>query len=145
MSGTRDRSKASQHAIFLLREIRAPAPAIAAALPRAAGRLDAHIANTAASYALPVALDVSLSASDWRIAIDAFVDDTPQRYFEGIIRLERISPDVTGAALVGRFIFPHAALYPGVGGQAAHELAESDLTRIFEALLRGLDATVAAR
>lgn len=140
---TRDRSKASEHAIFLLREIRAPAPAVAAALPRIARNLNEHLAHASASHPLPVMLDVALSAADWRIAIDAYADDVPHRYFEGIVRLERSSTDVTQVVLLGRFIFPQASLYAGVGRNEAYDLAEEDLIQVFDALLREIQTAIA--
>jgi len=127
--GNRDRAKASEHAIFLLRELHVPAPIVAAALPRAAKRF--------------TGLDVAHGASDWRFTLQTLSDDGPHDFFEGIIRFERASSDLTHVILVGRFAHTLYSPDSPEALNADYKLAEDDLIRIFDELLREVEASVA--
>ena len=127
--GNRDRAKASEHALFLVRELPAPAPLAAAALPQAASRRDD--------------LSVTLSSTDWRITIH----DIAARgdLFEGVIRFERDSPTSTQVVLLGRFFPPAIPVEDDAARRRAYEDTENAVTGIFESLLDDVSRALAPK
>jgi len=124
--GNHDRAKASEHALFLVRELLAPAPQVAAALTGAAKRR--------------TDLSVTHSASDWLIVIRDPAAECD--VFEGVIRFERETPDVTQATLLGRFIAPRA-VGDDTARTRAYDEAENAVVAAFESLLAEIAAAIA--
>lgn len=144
--GKSDRAKASEQAIFLLRELHVPAPKIVSALAHVAKRLNGKVSLVlpSRSTTLPVKLTIEREASDWRIEVLTDGHRPARSFFEGVIRLERDDPNVTGVSLVGRFIFSRADMQRHVDASAMNDFAESNLIEIFEKLLLEVESMAVA-
>lgn len=149
LSGGQDRAKASEHAIFLLRELHAPGIKIAAILPHVADRLAGNVslvvpAVPAESGTLPIELLLAPSAEpvDWKIELRLPSGDGVHDFFEGDIRLDGLSAPTTHVVLIGRFRIPAEYLQRYVDENALRDMAEDNLIRIFEQVLLAVESTI---
>ena len=150
--GDHDRAKASEHAIFIWRELHAPALKIADVLPRVADRLAGKLgltlpAPSTTSATLPVELIVEpcRDAAAWRIELRLSSRGALWDFFGGDIRLERLSPTTTQVVLVGRFMLPREELRNHVDENEMHDIAEDNLIRILETILLEIESALAGR
>lgn len=143
----RDRSKASEHAIFLWREVHVPLAAFSAALPEAVKSLKGKLALLVPAPAGPRNWPVTLlvaptgDSDDWSVELRLSSRHDNVHFFEGDMRLDHL-PHATRVLLVGRFTFPAQELRL-TDERALHDLAEDNLVRIFESLLLEVESSVA--
>jgi hypothetical protein len=149
--GDHDRGRASNHAIFIWRDLHVPARKIVAVLPRISDRLAGKLslmvptpATTTASLPIELLIAPCHEASEWRIELRLSSRGTIWDFFDGEVRLERRSATTTHLVLVGRFTLPREELREHVDETALHDIAEDNLIRIFETILLEIESAVAA-
>ena len=145
-----DRAKASEHAIFLRRELHVPAWKVIDVLPRVADRLTGRVSlivpgDSGTSATLPVELAIlpCRGTLDWQMELSFSSHDGAWDFFEGDIRFGDLVDRTTEIVLVGRFAWRDELL--GRADQnVMRDIAEDNLIRIFEQLLLEIESTIAS-
>ena len=145
-----DRSKASEHAIFIWRQLNLTPERIMRVLPDAGERLAGKLelvapAPLGRSTTMPIELRLrpSHQGAEWWIELRISVDGERYPFFEGELRLHAPSHRRSEVLLLGRFTFPRE-LYAHVEESVMHNVAEDNLVRAFERLVLEIEAAAAA-
>lgn len=152
LTGRRDRSKASEHAIVIWRDLDAPLGTVLKLLPRLAKHPAEHLtlivpgAGTEPSTRpVELVLTPSSQASDWQIELRLPHAAGSGDFFEGDLRLEGVPPHATRITLLGRFAFGRNQVPPGLNEGALRDIAEDNVIRIFEQLLLEIESAAAVK
>jgi hypothetical protein len=144
--GARDRTRASEYAIVLQRMLHVPARNAARALPllqkRLAGKVSLMVFDSPkAENSLPVevVLTPSADASDWRIELRCSSPLEVWDFFEGDVRLHNEPPHASRVTLIGRFAFSRKRA-ANIEADALRDIAERNVTRIFERILQEVES-----
>jgi hypothetical protein len=147
--GNHDRSKASEHAIVISRVLIVPVSRAGRSVPLAAKALAAKVAlvlpapsRGQTTSPLKLILKPTRQSGDWQIELRLPQPRTCD-FFEGDVRLEHADSHSTRVTLLGRFSF-ESRLLPAYGQSALRALAEENVGRIFDQLIREM-AAIASR
>ena len=146
-SSVRDRSRASEHAVVLWRDLYVPARDAAKLLPglgkRLQGKLSLIVPGSATTLPIALMLTSAPQASDWRIELRFSSPAGVRHFFEGHLRLENVSPRAARVMLLGRFAFPRDEVPEHVDEATLRDIAEDNVICIFERLLLEIESATA--
>ena len=145
----RDRAKASEHSILMWHELHVTSGQIPGVLPRVAERLAGKLSLTVPvaggwrTLPLDLVLAPSGEPSDWWIELQLSLQDGIADFFEGDICFEKHVPQGVQSMLRGRFAFPQTDPANQLDADAMHEVAEDNVTRIFEQISIEIESVLA--
>ncbi len=144
LAATHDRAKASEHAIVFVRGVPSSINHVSARLPFRL-RFLAHeqsLQLPAGASSSPVPITMSFNClhdqSRWLLRLRYNSGASRVDFFDGEFRLDDIAKSETKLTLIGRYAVPEEMRNARFGQDAFRNIAEQNLSSLFDAVLRGL-------